>query len=90
MDDLIRRSDAIRAITSEPVDVHYPSWFVHKINEIPSVDVNCEAFTQLTSLLYGKQCYFEQGDGIIYSRISGKYLNGIGNAMREFAEWYNE
>ena len=90
MDDVIRRSDAIRAITSEPIDVHYPSWYVDKINEIPSDGVTYEVFTQLTSLVYGKQCYFEQGDGIMYSRISGKYLNGIENAMREFSEWYNE
>ena len=35
MDELIWRSDAIKAITSEPIDVHYPSWYVDKLKKVP-------------------------------------------------------
>lgn len=35
MDDLIRRSEAIKAITGEPIDAHYPSWYVDAIEQVP-------------------------------------------------------
>lgn len=38
MDDLIKRSDAIKAITGEPIDSHYPSWYVDKLKGVPPVD----------------------------------------------------
>lgn len=36
MNDLIWRSDAIKAITDEPTDAHYPSWYVDKLKGVPS------------------------------------------------------
>ena len=38
MDELIWRSDAIKAITGEPIDAHYPSWYVDKLKEVPPVE----------------------------------------------------
>lgn len=35
MNDLIWRSDAIIAITGEPTDAHYPSWYVDKLKKVP-------------------------------------------------------
>lgn len=38
VNDLIWRSDAIKAITDEPTDAHYPSWYVDKLKEVPPVE----------------------------------------------------
>lgn len=38
MDDLIRRSGAIKAITGEPIDAHYPSWYVDKLKKVPPAE----------------------------------------------------
>lgn len=38
VDELIWRSDAIKAITGEPIDAHYPSWYVDKLKEVPPVE----------------------------------------------------
>lgn len=35
VNDLIWRSDAIIAITGEPTDAHYPSWYVDKLKKVP-------------------------------------------------------
>ena len=42
-------------------------------------------FLDITSALYGKQCYFQQEDGTVYSRLSGTYLSQE-EAYREFVE----
>ena len=45
MDELIWRSDAIKAITDEPTDAHYPSWYVDKLKGVPSAEpeiIRCE------------------------------------------------
>lgn len=33
-----------------------------------------DMFNLISSVWYGKQCYFMQDNGIIYSRYSGKYM----------------
>ena len=33
-----------------------------------------DMFEMLSSAWYGKQAYFQQGDGLVYSRISDKYM----------------
>lgn len=33
-----------------------------------------DMFDSITSVWYGKQCYFPQDNGIVYSRYSGKYM----------------
>lgn len=38
----------------------------------------------LSSAWHGKQYYFLQGDGIVYSRDSGKYMS-LDDAIAEFA-----
>ena len=37
-------------------------------------DGEWELFTQITSAYYGKQYYFLQDDGLVYSRASNKYM----------------
>lgn len=43
-----------------------------------------ELLSLLSSAWYGKQYYFAQGSGIIYSRDSGKYMS-LDEAISEFA-----
>lgn len=33
-----------------------------------------DMFQTITSVYYGKQCYFLERDGSVYSRVSGKYM----------------
>lgn len=42
-----------------------------------------DLFEQLTSIEYGKQCYFRQDNGTVYSRRSCKYLT-FDQAVEEF------
>ena len=44
-----------------------------------------ELFEQLTSIEYGKQCYFLQDNGSVYSRRSGKYMS-FAEAVDEFID----
>ena len=37
-DDLIWRGDALKAITGEPNDLHYPGWYIDAINGVPGVE----------------------------------------------------
>lgn len=48
-----------------------------------------EMFELITSVYFGKQYYFRQGNGIVYSRESGKYLQED-EAIREFLEIIGE
>ena len=34
-----------------------------------------DMFNLISSVWYGKQCYFMQDNGIVYSRYSGKYMS---------------
>ncbi len=43
-----------------------------------------EILLLLSSAWYGKQCYFAQDNGIIYSRDSGEYMS-LDEAISEFA-----
>lgn len=42
-----------------------------------------DMFELVTSVWYGKQCYFLQDTGIVYSRESGKYMK-VEDAYTEF------
>jgi len=37
-DDLIWRGDALKAITGEPNDLHYPGWYIDAINGVPGAE----------------------------------------------------
>lgn len=41
-------------------------------------------FDLISSVYYGKGCYFIQDDGTVYSRISSSYLDTIDEAVDEF------
>ena len=45
-----------------------------------------DVLEQLSSLYYGKQMYFMQDNGIIYSRYSCKYLRTLQDAVNEFGK----
>lgn len=42
-----------------------------------------DMFDLISSVWYGKQCYFMQDNGIVYSRYSGKYMSAE-DAYSEF------
>lgn len=42
-----------------------------------------DMFQLITSAWYGKQCYFQEDNGIVYSRLSNKYLT-VDQAYTEF------
>lgn len=50
----------------------------------PRVSREWDLLNLLSSAWYGKQCYFQQDDGMIYSRSSGRYLS-LDQAIDEFA-----
>ena len=47
-------------------------------------DEKWNVFDLLSSAWFGKQCYFKQDDGTVYSRASGEYLS-FDQALDEFA-----
>ena len=47
-----------------------------------------EMFFLLTSAAYGKQCYFEEENGVIYSRVTGRYLKNLDEAIEEWIDYY--
>ena len=49
VDELIWRSDAIKSITGEPIDAHYPSWYVDRLKEVPPA--NLDSLLQLLERL---------------------------------------
>lgn len=42
-----------------------------------------DLFEMISSVWYGKQCYFEQNDGTVYSRLTGRYYT-FEDAVKEF------
>ena len=44
-----------------------------------------DMFVLISSIEYGKQCYFLQDDGLVYSRRSCKYMS-IEDAVNEFLD----
>ena len=44
-------------------------------------------FDLISSVYYGKNCYFIQDDGTVYSRISSSYLANMGRAVSEFLDY---
>lgn len=48
-----------------------------------------EMFELITSVYYGKQYYFKQENGIVYSRASCKYMS-VDDAVQEFLDVIGE
>lgn len=46
-----------------------------------------DALAEISSVWYGKQCYFTEPNGAVYSRISCKTLPDIDAAMEEFLNY---
>lgn len=53
-------------------------------------DGEWEMFSLITSVFYGKGCYFLDDDGMVYSRLSGKTLRNIDEALNEWLSQYEE
>ena len=91
--DLISRQSAIDAIEAYfgdlPIMGHYD--MLQLIKKLPSAqpsvfDSNVgewDMFELITSAWYGKQCYFLEKNGIVYSRVSCKYMS-VDEAIKEF------
>ena len=47
-------------------------------------------FRLISSVYYGKECYFKQDNGVIYSRISSSYLANIDEAVNEFLDYIGD
>lgn len=90
MDELISRQAALAEIDqnrqallslgmdgAEHILVHYGR---RVIEELPTIDIPerkddaWNMFELVTSVYYGKQYYFLQDDGLVYSRASYKYM----------------
>ena len=57
-----------------------------KLRNLPSAEQNVgewDMFELITSTWYGKQCYFMEDSGIVYSRVSHEYMSVI-DAIKEF------
>ena len=48
-----------------------------------------DMFCLITSAWYGKECYFKQNDGMVYSRFSGTYIT-VNDAINEFVKEITE
>lgn len=46
-----------------------------------------EMFKLISSTYLGKEYYFEQPNGTVYSRLSGTYLKSKDDAVNEFIEY---
>ena len=66
--------------------------YIHLVRDIaPSAQPNVhdrnvgewDMFELITSTWYGKQCYFVEENGIVYSRVSCKYMS-VDEAIKEF------
>lgn len=49
-----------------------------------------DALAEIASVWYGRQCYFAEPNGTIYSRISYKALANADEAMQEFLDYISE
>jgi len=45
-----------------------------------------DMFCLITSVDWGKQCYFEQDNGVVFSGRSGKYLRDREEAYKEYLD----
>lgn len=52
-------------------------------------DGKWDMFLLISSAWYGKQCYFKQGDGSAYSRLSGKEMTAS-EAVEEFIKYIED
>lgn len=57
------------------------------LRQLPAIEENrdeaWEVFSLITSTWYGKECYFIQNDGNVYSRLSGRHMTRV-EAVNEF------
>ena len=51
-------------------------------------DGEWEMFELISSGMYGKQCYFRNDNGTVYSRLSGKTLKNSSEAICEWMDAY--
>ena len=65
MDEYIKKQDVIDLIMSQPVDAHYPSWYVDLVSKIPAVDAvpavrckDCEYAVETCSSSLIRYCMF--------------------------------
>ena len=47
-----------------------------------------DMFCSLTSILFGKMCYFMQENGVVYSRLTNSYLRDADEAYKEWVDIY--
>lgn len=81
MDDSISRRAAIntaktmrdRCDTGDIDD--YRDLMVESLMVLPSADPEWELFRLITSVWYGKECYYLQDNGHVYSRVSHRYMH---------------
>ena len=71
MDDLISRQTILNLPPAQPDDVS-----LRNAGEWDMIEL-------ITSAWYGKQCYFVEKNGIVYSRVSNKYMS-VDEAIKEF------
>ena len=94
MDDLIRRQAAIEAVyqaRKKPSGDEEWNRIYNALSELPPAQPNVHdrnvgewnMFELITSTWYGKQCYFVEGNGIVYSRVSCKHMS-VDEAIKEF------
>lgn len=60
--DLISRQDAILAITGEPPEAHYPSWYADRIKSLPSAQPNGDLISREDAITSIKEEYFPSVD----------------------------
>ncbi len=52
-------------------------------------DGSWEMFETITGMFYGKQCYFAEDSGVVYSRLTCSYLPTKDDAYKEFIDHYS-
>ena len=61
---------------------------IHQAYEDGFADGEWDMFETISSMIYGKQCYFLEETGIVYSRLTRKYLPSKEDAYKEFIDDY--
>ena len=60
---------------------------IHQAYEDGFADGEWEMFERISNVIYGKQCYFLEDTGIVYSRITCKNLPSKEDAYEEFIDY---
>lgn len=53
-------------------------------------DGEWDMFEMISSMFFGKQCYFLEDSGVVYSRLTCKYLPTKEEAYNEFINHYSK